>query len=64
MTQIVRVPKKPIEVKHLIAGDWCSSDRTVDVVSPYTGISVGTVSLATPDDVDRAARAAHEEGAR
>ena len=46
-----------------IDGEWCdsSSGETIDVISPVTGELLGTVPKATPEDVDRAVKAAHRE---
>ncbi|KAH8676140.1 aldehyde dehydrogenase domain-containing protein [Xylariales sp. PMI_506] len=50
----------PIEVKHFINGEFVpSSDgNTFDLLSPYSGEHVATVSEATTQDVDKAVAAA------
>src|ERR671918_765421 len=45
-----------------IAGSWTDgvATETIEVRSPATGESLGEVPVATPEDVDRAARAARK----
>lgn len=46
-----------------IDGEWCDSStgETIDVISPVTGELLGTVPKASPEDVDRAIKAADRE---
>lgn len=46
-----------------IDGEWCdsSSGETIEVISPVTGESLGTVPKATPEDVNKAIEAADRE---
>lgn len=41
-------------MKMFVAGAWCDSRKTLEVVSPYDATVVGTVPLGTPDDITRA----------
>jgi len=60
MTELVRLPEAPIVGKNLIGGEWQdpASGQRVDVISPYTGASIGTVPMSDATDVDRAVKAA------
>lgn len=46
-----------------IDGEWCdsSSGEVIEITNPATGKLIGTVPKATPEDVDRAIRAADRE---
>ncbi|MEM9190379.1 MAG: CoA-acylating methylmalonate-semialdehyde dehydrogenase [Myxococcota bacterium] len=56
---LVNLPSS-VACKNLIGGEWrdASGDARIDVVSPYTGASIGTVPMSTTADVDAAASAA------
>ncbi len=59
MTQLVNLPSQPIECKNLIAGELQAPQgvERVDVVSPYTGASIGSVPMSGADEVARAVEA-------
>ena len=41
-----------------LAGQWLTTPQTVDVISPFDGRVIGRVSLAQPEHVERAIKAA------
>ncbi len=59
---LVRLPKQPIGCRNLIGGEWRESagGKRLDVVSPYTGETIGTVPMSTAQDVAAAVAAARE----
>lgn len=57
---LVELPSSPIEVRHLIGGEWIDGGERVDVLSPYTGTPIGTVPLADSAMVDRCVAVAKE----
>jgi lactaldehyde dehydrogenase len=46
------------EASMLIDGEWVESENRASVVHPYSGEGVGSVPIASPDQVDRAIEAA------
>lgn len=63
MFEVVRLPKTPVTCDNLVGGRFqaASSERRLDVTSPYDGRVIGSVGLSEQNDVDTAVRAA--EGA-
>ena len=41
-----------------LAGQWLTTPQTVDVISPFDGRVIGRVSLAQPEHLERAIKAA------
>jgi len=60
MSKLVNLPEEPIVGKNLIGGEWQdpASGERIDVISPYTASSIGTVPMSDASDVDRAVQAA------
>ncbi|MAQ15954.1 MAG: methylmalonate-semialdehyde dehydrogenase (CoA acylating) [Sandaracinus sp.] len=53
MTKLVNLPESPIEGANLIAGEWQKpSGERIDVISPWSGESIGSVPQSTQADVD------------
>jgi acyl-CoA reductase-like NAD-dependent aldehyde dehydrogenase len=43
---------------YLVAGEWRSGSKSLEVTSPFDGETVATVAAPTPEDVERAVQAA------
>ncbi|MBT8493613.1 MAG: CoA-acylating methylmalonate-semialdehyde dehydrogenase [Deltaproteobacteria bacterium] len=61
--KLVNIPTAPVRIKNLIAGSWQTSESTIPVESPYTGTTIAEVDVASPAQVDQAARAAAKAAA-
>jgi malonate-semialdehyde dehydrogenase (acetylating)/methylmalonate-semialdehyde dehydrogenase len=61
VTKLVEVPAAPFRCRNLVGGEWrdATSGDTRDLISPYTGGVVGTVTMSSPEDVRAAVDAAH-----
>ena len=52
-----------MEVKHsIVAGIPVNSGQLLQIKSPYDGRTVGTVTMASPVDIERALSVAHAGG--
>jgi len=53
-------PSSPIDCGNFVAGKWTAGrGATSDIISPYTGGTIGRVHHSTREDVDAAVQAAH-----
>jgi acyl-CoA reductase-like NAD-dependent aldehyde dehydrogenase len=58
-TTVLNGERAPVHARMLIGGEWTSSNHTIEVFNPARPDElVGTVPRGTPDDVERAIRAA------
>src|SRR3990170_6018455 len=48
------------EYKLLVAGEWKTSQQTVEIRSPYSGEVVGITYQASPEQVEQAIKAASQ----
>lgn len=63
MNPVIR-PETSLKADHWIGGNWVASSKTAEVISPYFGQAVGTVSLAGTAEVGQAISAAREAARR